>query len=163
MTINFNTKTIELTKTEMNEASKYGSEMYRNLMDARRDNPDFRVTEIKTKAKKFKTPLDSLNLATIKAYVKVNGSADQKQKFLTISNATITDEGVIIPAQPFPYIKKWFLAEFPQYKAALEAHDAEIVRIFNAVDAMIAEAQKKIAEEARAKAEAEAKSFLEIA
>ena len=163
MTINFNTKTIELTKTEMTEASKYGSEMYRNLMDARRDNPDFRVTEIKTKAKKFKTPLDSLNLATIKAYVKVNGSADQKQKFLTISNATIDEDGIFHAAQSFFDIKKWFLAEFPQYKAALEAHDAEIVRIFNAVDAKIAEAQKKIAEEARAKAEAEAKSFLEIA
>ena len=163
MTINFNTKTIELTKTEMTDASKYGSQMYRDLMDARRDNPDFRVVEIKSKTKKVKSPLDSLNLATIKAYVKMNGSPEQKQKFLTISNATITEEGAILPAKSFPEIKKWFLVEFPKYKAALEAHEAEMNRIFDAVDAKIAEAQKKSAEEARAKAEAEAKSFLDVA
>ena len=162
MNINFNNKTIELTKTEMRNASKYGSQAYRDLMDARRDNPDFRVTEIKVK-KIAKTPLDRLNIATIKAYVKANGSTEQKKELLTISTATITEDGVILPAKSFPEIKKWFLAEFPQYKAALEAHDNEIARIFNAVDTKIAEAQKRIAEEAKAKAEAEAKSFLDVA
>jgi len=163
MTINFNTKTIELTKTEMTAASKYGSQMYRDLMDARRDNPDFRMVEIKSKVKKTKTPLDSLNLATIKAYVKVNGSPEQKKEFLTISTATITEDGVIRPPQSFFHIKKWFLAQFPQFKAALDARNADIISIYNAVDAKIAETQKKNAEAARAKAEAEANDFLSIA
>jgi hypothetical protein len=163
MKTNLTKKTIELTKTEMKNAMTYGTTEYDALQAMRRDYPGFEVVEAVKVKKTAKTPLDSLNLATIKAYVKANGSPEQKQKFLTISNATITEEGVIIPPQSFFDIKKWFLAEFPQYKAALEAHDAEIVRIFDAVDAKIAEAQKRIAEEVRAKAEADARSFLEIA
>ena len=162
MNINFEKKTIELTKTEMTNASKYGSQQYRDLMDARRDNPDFRVVEIKVK-KAAKTPLDSLNLEKIRAYVKANGSPDQKQTFLTISTAHITDDGVYLPAQDFFTIKKWFLAEFPQYKAALDAHNAEIVSIYDAIERKIAAAAQKSAEEARARAAAEAKSFMETA
>lgn len=156
-------KTIELTKTEMKDASKYNSEMYRNLMNARRDNPDYRVVETKTKAKKTKSPLNNLTLDAIKAYVKANGSPEQKKHFLRISTTTYDENGVLYLAESFFEIKKWFLAEFPQYKAALEAHNTEISRIYDLVDAKIAEAKKKIADEARAKAEAEAASFLEIA
>ncbi len=162
MTINFNTKTIELTKNEMNAASNYGSQMYRDLMNARRDNPDFSVTEIKVKAKK-KTPLSRLTLASIKAYVKAHGSPEQKREFLKISVPTVTDDGIYCPAQSFFDIKKWFLAQFPQYKATVEAYDAEIISIYNAIDAKIAADVQKSAAEARAKAEAEAQLFLEIA
>ena len=162
MTINFNTKSIELSKTEMSAASKYGSQQYIDLMNARRDNPGFRVVEIKVK-KTVKTPLDRLNSTTIKAYVKAHGTPEQKMAFLTISTATIDEDGIYTPAQDFFTIKKWFLAEFPQYKAALEKHDAEIVSIYDAIERKIAAAAQKSAEEARAKAAAEAKSFMESA
>lgn len=162
MYIRYEKKVIELTKTEKDEAEKFGTQMYRDLAEARRDNPGFRVVEIKVK-KAAKTPLDSLNLEKIRAYVKANGSQEQKQKFLTISTAHITDDGVYLPAQSFFEIKKWFLAEFPQYKAALDAHNAEIVSIYDAIDAKIAAAAQKSAEEARARAAAEAKSFMETA
>ena len=161
MTINFEKKAIELSKTEMSNASKYGSQQYIDLMNARRDNPGFREVEIKTK--KTKTPLDRLNMATIKAYVKANGTTEQKQKFLKISTPTITDEGIYCPAESFFEIKKWFLVEFPQYKAALDSYNNEIIRIYDAIDAKIAAAAQKSAEEARARAEAEAKSFMETA
>lgn len=162
MNINFEKKTIELTKTEMTNASKYGSQQYRDLMDARRDNPDFRVIEIKVK-KTAKTPLDRLNLAQIRSYVKIHGDESQKKEFLSISTATIDENGIYCPAESFFNIKKWFLAEFPQYKAAVEAHDAEISNIYNAIDSKIAAAAQKSAEEARAKAAADAKSFMETA
>ena len=161
MTINFNAKTIELTTAEMREASKYGSQAYRDLMDARRDNPGYRTVE--KKVKRTKSVFDNLTMADIRAYVKEHGTPEQKKQFLTISTAHITDDGVYLPAQSFFEIKKWFLAEFPQYKESMEQHNAEIIRIFDAVDAKIAEAQKRVAEEVRAKVEAEAKSFLEIA
>ena len=162
MYIRYEKKVIELTKTEKAEAEKFGTQMYRDLAEARRDNPGFRVVEIKVK-KTAKTPLDSLNLPTIRAYVKANGSPDQKQTFLTISTATIDDNGIYHAAQDFFSIKKWFLAEFPLYKAALEKHNAEIINIYNAIDAKIASAKKQAAEEARTRAEAEAKRFMESA
>ena len=116
MNIMFSSSTIELTKAEMKEAQKYGSEMYKELMNARRDNPGFRVVEIK--AKKVKTPLDRLNMATIKAYVKDHGSPEQKEKFLAISSPHYTED-VYIEAKSFVEIKKWFLTEFPTVTAEI--------------------------------------------
>ena len=162
MYINFEKKTIELSKTEMTNASRYGSQAYNDLMAARRDNPDFRIVEAKVR-KPAKTPLDRLTLNQIRAYVKANGDERQKKEFLTISTTHIDENGILCPAESFFYIKKWFLAEFPQYKAAAESHTAEIISIYSAVDRKIAAAAQKSAEEARAKADAEAKSFMESA
>ncbi len=161
MNINFNAKTIELTTAEMREASKYGSQAYRDLMDARRDNPGYRTVE--KKVKRTKSVFDNLTMADIRAYVKEHGTPEQKKQFLTISTAYVTDDGIYHAAQSFFEIKKWFLAEFPQYKESMEQHNAEIIRIFEAVDAKIAAAAQKAAEEARAKAAAEAKDFMESA
>lgn len=162
MKSNLTTKTIELTKAEMKAAMTYGTAEYTALQAIRRDYPGFRVTEIKVK-KTAKTPLDRLNITTIKAYVKAHGTPEQKMAFLTISTATIDDDGIYSPAQDFFSIKKWFLAEFPQYKAALETRNAEIVSIYDAIERKIAAAAQKSAEEARARAAAEAKSFMETA
>ncbi len=159
MNTNFSTKTIELSKAEMTRASKYGSDEYKDLMAARRDNPGFRVVEIKVK-KTAKTPLDRLTLPQIRAYVKANGDERQKMEFLTISTTTIDENGILCPAQSFFEIKKWFLVEFPQYKAALDSHYAEIISINDAIEAKIAAAAQKSAAEARAKAAEEVKSFL---
>ena len=43
MKINHMNCTIELTKTEMKAAEKFGSEMYMTLREARQDNPNYRV------------------------------------------------------------------------------------------------------------------------
>ena len=157
MKINFARTTIELDKAEMKEAQKYGSEMYRALMDARHDNPGFRVVEIK--AKKVKTPLDRLDMATIRAYVKDHGNPEQKEKFLAISSPHYTED-VYIEAKSFVEIKKWFLAEFPTYKKTLDNHDAEMKEIFKAVNEKIEDAKAKAAKEACEKANKEAREFL---
>ena len=157
MNIMFSSSTIELTKAEMKEAQKYGSEMYKELMNARRDNPGFRVVEIK--AKKVKTPLDRLNMATIKAYVKDHGSPEQKEKFLAISSPHYTED-VYIEAKSFVEIKKWFLTEFPTYKKTLDDHDAEMKKIFKAIDDKIEDAKAKAARDACEKAHKEAREFL---
>ena len=158
MKLDFARSVIELTKAEMKEAQNYGSEMYRELMNARRDNPGFRVVEIK--AKNVKTPLDKLNMATIKAYVKAHGSPEQKKEFLAISTPHFTEDDVYIEAKPFVEIKKWFLAEFPEYKKAIVDHDTEMQKIFKAIDDKIEDAKAKAAKEACEKANKEAREFL---
>ncbi len=161
MNVNFEKKTIELTTAEMNEAKKYNSQAYMDLMGARRDNPDYRVVEIK--AKKVRTDLGRIDMKTIRAYVKAHGNADQKAEFLRISTPTYTTDGLRIEPQPFFYIKKWFLAQFPAVKDAYAAREAEIKAINDAIDAMIDAAKTKAEEEARAKAQAEADAFLTAA
>lgn len=161
MTINFNKNTIELTTAEMNDAKKYGSEAYKNLMDARRDNPGYRVVEVK--AKRTKTALDSIDMKMIKSYVKDHGSENQKREFLRLTTPTITEDGLVMEAQPFFMVKKWFLAEFPQVKDVCQKHIEAVREINEAIDAKIAEAKKQAEKAKNEKAQAEAEKFLNAA
>ena len=72
MFVNFENSTIELTKSEMTAAKQYGSEMYNAVMAARRDNPGYRVVEIK--AKKVKSDFANLDMKTIASYVEKHGN-----------------------------------------------------------------------------------------
>lgn len=151
-------KVIELTKSEMKTAEVYGSEMYRMLMDARRENPGYEITV--AKEKKVKSCLPKLDLATIRAYVKAHGTEDQKKVFLRMSTSTYTKDGVYMGPQPFVEIKKWFLIEFPEYTKAVIDHEAEMQEIIAAVNAKIAEAKAQAIEKAKADAKKEAELFL---
>ena len=130
MNINYNKNTIELTKTEMNEAKKYGSDMYSDVMAARRDNPGYRVVEIKTK--KTKSDFANLDMKTIKAYVEKHGTDEQKANFALISKRTIGEDGEYCEAQPFFQIKAWFLAEFPEIKQGRKAYREKVQAIYEA-------------------------------
>ena len=136
MNINFNNSTIELTKTEMSEATKYGSEMYNAVMAARRDNPGYRVVEIKTK--KVKSDFANLDLKTISSYVEKNGNDAQKANFAFISKRTIGEDGEYCEAQPFFQIKAWFLAEFPEIKQGRKDYREKIQSIYEAAAAKAA-------------------------
>ncbi len=161
MNINFNKNTIELTTAEMNEAKKYGSQAYMDLMGARRDNPGYRVVEVK--AKRTKTALDSIDMKMIKSYVKDHGSEDQKREFLRLTTPTITEDGLYMEAQSFFVVKKWFLAEFPQVKDVCQKHIEAVREINEAIDAKIAEAKKQAEKAKNEKAQAEAEEFLKAA
>ena len=130
MTINYNKSTIELTASEMNEAKKFGSEMYIQVTAARRDNPGYRVVEIKTK--KTKSDFANLDMKTIKAYVEKHGTDEQKNNFALISKRTIGEDGEYCEAQPFFQIKAWFLAEFPEIKQGRKAYREKVQAIYEA-------------------------------
>lgn len=98
-----------------------------------------------------------------KAYVKANGTDEQKAAFESIAFPHITDEGLYIEAQSFFEIKKWFYAEFPEYKKAVDDHQALIDGIFKEVDNKIDEAKKKAEAEKRAELKAEAAEFRKVA
>lgn len=159
MIINYDEKKIELTKTEMNEAKKYGSQMYTDLMNARRDNPDYAVAEIK--AKRVKTPLDKLTMAKMRAYVKAHGTPEQKQMFLDISTPHYTDEGVYAPALPFFDVKKWFLNDFPGYREAIDKREKEMAILFREIDRKIADAKAAAEIAACAQSRQEAEDYLQ--
>ena len=133
MTINFKNNTIELSKTEMNEAKQYGSDMYKSVMAARRDNPGFRVVEIKSK--KAKADFANLDMKTIKAYVEKYGSVEQKENFATISKRTVDEDGEYCEAQPFFKIKSWFLNEFPEIRKIRKDYREKVISIYDAAAA----------------------------
>ena len=136
MTINYEKKAIELTTAEMKEAKKFGSDMYKDLREARNDNPGFRVVEVK--AKKSKNDFSDLNMKTIKAYVEKHGSDEQKEHFEFISKKTITEDGEYVMAQSFFQIKKWFLEEFSELKQARKEYREKVQKIYEAAEAKAA-------------------------
>ena len=54
MTINYSSRTIQMTKKFAKAAEKFGSDEYKNLQEARRDNPTFKIVVVsrKTSSKK---------------------------------------------------------------------------------------------------------------
>lgn len=130
MTINFNKKTIELSKSEMKEAKIFGSEMYNDLQTARKDYPKFKVVELK--AKKSKAILSTLDMNSITEYVERHGTDEQKNNFNLISKSSISESGEYVKAQSFFKIKAWFLNEFPEIKQWYKVRDDKITNIYEA-------------------------------
>lgn len=130
MKINMSKKTIELTKDEMKAASEFGTTKYKNLQAARRDYPDFRVVEIKSK--KNTSDFASLDMETITNFVLKHGTEEQKDNFAFISKRTITEEGEYCEPQPFFKIKAWFLNEFPEIKQIRKDYRQKVISIYDA-------------------------------
>ena len=134
MTINYSSRTIELTTAEMKKAQQYGSQMYNQVREARNDNPGFEVVEIK-KAKKSKNDFGDLNMKTIKTYVEKHGTEEQKANFKFISQKSINEVGEYVEAQSFFEIKKWVLNEFTELKQARKEYREKVQEIYAAAEA----------------------------
>ena len=158
MFINEAKKVFEMNAAEYKAAMTYGTEAYKALRELRADYPGFRAVEMKPK--KSKSPLDKLDMKTVRAYVRAHGSDAQKKEFLDMSTSHYTESGVYIEAKSFFEVKKWFLVEFPEYKEAVDNHEKEMERIFTMIEEKIAEAEAKAIEEKRSQAEQEAESFM---
>ena len=133
MKINMSKKTIELTKAEMKNAMVFGTDEYSNLQVVRRDYPDYRVVEIKTK--KNNSDFANLKMADIKGYVGKYGSEEQKASFAFISKRSVDENGEYSEPQSFFQIKTWFLNEFPEFKESRKVYRQKIVSIYEAASA----------------------------
>ncbi len=133
MKINMNKKTIELTKAEMKNAMVFGTEAYSNLQVVRRDYPNYKVVEIKTK--KNTSDFSNLKMADIKGYVEKHGSEKQKASFAFISKRSVDENGEYSEPQSFFQIKTWFLNEFPEFKQIRKDYRQKILSIYDAASA----------------------------
>jgi len=135
MTINYAKKAIELTSAEYKDAQQYGSDMYKQVREVRKDFPGFEVVEVKAKAKKSKNDFSDLTMKDIKVYVEKHGTDEQKEHFAFISKRQITEDGEYVEAQSFFEIKKWFLSEFSELKKARREYRQKIKTIYEAAEA----------------------------
>ena len=132
-----NKKTIELTKAEMKNAMVFGTDEYSNLQIVRRDYPDYKVVEIKSK--KNNSDFANLKMADIKKYVEKYGTDEQKERFDLISKRRVDEVGEYCEPQSFFQIKSWFLNEFPEFKQIRKDYRQKVMSIYDAA------AAKKIA------------------
>ena len=136
MKINFSRRAVELTTAEMKEAMIFGSDTYKNLQAARRDYPDYKVVEIKSK--RSKNDFSDLDMKSIRSYVEKHGTDEQKKHFAFISKRRIDEDGEYCEALPFFQIKEWFLATFPELKAERKAYREKVQAILDEAKANIA-------------------------
>ena len=104
MKITFSSKTIEVTKTFANKASRFGSDEYTMLLTASRDLPDFTVVVKATKPVR-RSYTQSPTYEYMKDYISMHDEADtlmQEFRFL-------------LQGCSYGEIKKWFMTKFPEF------------------------------------------------
>lgn len=117
MKINHKNCTIELTKTEMKEAETFGSQMYKDLREARQDNPNYRV-KVVTPSKKVDRH-KGLSADAMKKFIQKHDDKNQTilKEFYQLRG--LTPEG---EKDEFGYsvsygeLKQWFFVQYPAFK-----------------------------------------------
>ena len=114
MNINFANGTIEMSQKDANEARIYGSEAYIQLMNIRKDFPQFQVVVKKAKRKvdRFK----GLDFNFMENYIKTHATDDEMLvTFYTLCGKNEDGNSKTFGAYAsYGEIKSWFLERFPE-------------------------------------------------
>lgn len=113
MIINFSAASIEMTKTEATAASKYNSEEYKALMDARKSFPDYRIV---IKASKRKSdPFKGLTFEYMETYIQ---SHDEDGHIMAAFQKLRghCEDSLLMEARSYGEIKMWFLDQYPIFE-----------------------------------------------
>lgn len=119
ITINTQKRTIEMNKTFATAASKFGTDEYAQLQEARRDYPTFKVVTVTRKA--AKSAFKGLTFKYMEKYIAAHDNEDKsimaEYKMLR-AEFDEEDENVKMLADSASYkeIKDWFLKKFPEIK-----------------------------------------------
>lgn len=117
MKINHKNCVIELTKAEMKAAETFGSQMYKDLREARQDNPNYRVKVVSSGKKvdhhkgltadameKFIQKHDDENQTILKEFYQLRGLTPEGEK----------DEFGC--AVTYGELKQWFFVQYSEFK-----------------------------------------------
>ena len=114
MTINYSSRTIQMTKKFAKAAEKFGSDEYKNLQEARRDNPTFKVVIVARKSAEKKDIYKGLTYSYMEKYINAHDDAEEKMKEYKNLRG-LSDEAKEALAEPCSYneIRAWFLNAYP--------------------------------------------------
>ena len=107
ITINRKNRTIVISKAFEKKASKYGSEEYKALVEAQRDNAGFRVV-VKENSRKPQAG-SKLTLEGIRRYIELHD--DKKKTAMTRFENECYGKA---EKKSFFAIKSWFLENYPE-------------------------------------------------
>ena len=114
MRINLTERTIVLTKKEMTAASRYGSDAYKELQNARRDNPGFEIVTITRTVKTQRETYKGLTYEYMERYIE---SHDDDERTIWAEYKMYRGEP-LDPADKLPVaytynqMKVWFLGKY---------------------------------------------------
>ena len=115
MTINFVSRSIEMTKKFAKAAARFGSDEYKALQEARKDYPDFKIVTISRKPATQRDAYKGLTYEYMEMYIQKH---DDEQKSIMAEYLMLrgkTDEAKEALAESCTYLemRAWFLAKFP--------------------------------------------------
>ena len=116
MKINMFEHTIVLTKKEMTAASRYGSDAYKELQDARRDYPGYEVVIVTRTVKTQRETHKGLTYAYMERYIKAHD--DEKKtiwgEYMKYRGTPINPADELPVAYTYNQIKVWFLGKYEE-------------------------------------------------
>ncbi len=116
--INEAKRTIEVTKAFSKEASKFGTEAYRDLQEVRRDYPNFKVVT-RSVGKKNNT-FKGLTFEYMEKYIKEHKKENENILVEFYEKCGKNQEGKKVEfaeCDSYGEIKKWFLSKYPELEA----------------------------------------------
>ena len=117
MKINHKNCVIELTKAEMKAAETFGSQMYKDLREARQDNPNYRV-KVVTPSKKVDRH-KGLSADAMKKFIQKHDDENQTilKEFYQLRGLTPEGkEDEFGCAVSYGELKQWFFVQYPQFE-----------------------------------------------
>ena len=115
MTINMKKNAIEMTKKFANAAKKFGTVEYKQLQEARKDYPTFKVVTVTRKTTAKKETYKGLTYEYMEMYI-VKHDDDQESIMAEYKMLRGTsDEAIEALAESLTYqeMREWFLSKFP--------------------------------------------------
>lgn len=130
LTINTKARTIEMTKKFEKAASRFGSEEYNALQQARKDNPTFRPV-VKSSTSKSKESYKGLTYEYMEKYIEAHDDDEKSIMAEYEMLRGISDEALEALAEPCSYseMKDWFFDKFPAIKEYHEKRE----KVFEAI------------------------------
>ena len=115
MNINMKKNAIELTKKEAAAAAKFGTTEYKQLQEARRDNPGFKVVTITRKSTAKKESYKGLTYGYMENYIQKHDDEENSIMAEYMMLRGLSEEAEEALAESFTYqeMKEWFLKKFP--------------------------------------------------
>ena len=108
--------TLSFSKSFYKKACKVGSDEYKELRTAMGENPDYKIVLVGNADKKT---YGNLTIQRMREYIATQANAEENLRTLDRVIKIAEAKGA-----KYPLTKKWFLANFPEYK--MEITDGEI-------------------------------------
>ena len=116
MTINYSSRSIQLTKKFAKAAQKFGSDEYNDLQAARRDNPTFKIVIVSRKTNTKVDTYKGLTYEYMENYIKKHDDAQMSimNEYLTLRGKSDEAKEKLLTPHSYNEMKKWFLKKFSE-------------------------------------------------
>ena len=109
MKINHYAHQVEMTKKEAKEASKYGTDTYKTLVEIKKDFPDFSIV-VRDLTRKSNSK--GFSYDKMEKYINAYGTEEQIHQFEEMRETAKDKVGS--KENPYKYVKEWFIQTFPE-------------------------------------------------